>query len=114
MTRQVNEAEVTAKVVARIHEFRTARGLSVEQLAKAAKLSASEKLVIQGEHHVMTVDLLRRIARALKVHPAVLLVAPDEPVAQLFEYLRDLPRDQIQRLAGELISRGIRRTDGAA
>jgi transcriptional regulator with XRE-family HTH domain len=113
MTRQVNEAEVTAIVVARIHEFRTTRGLSVEQLAKAAKLSASEKLVIQGEADVMTVDLLRRIARALKVHPAILLMASDDPHAQLLEYLRELPRAQLQRLSGELISRGIRRTEVA-
>lgn len=108
-------AVLATKVAARIHEFRVARGLSVEELAKAADLSSTELMVIQEGREEITTELVERVARVFNVHPAVLLMCPDEdPMAKLLEQYRDMPKTEFQRIAGELMSRGYRRSKGSA
>lgn len=115
MKEQPNVAALAAKVAARIDEFRRARGLSQEQLAQAAHLSTAEIALLQGGREEITTDLVERIAHVFNVHPAVLLMCPDEdPMAQLLEQYRDVPRLEFQRIAGELMSRGYRRSKGSA
>ncbi len=115
MKEQPNVAVVAAKVAARIEEFRVARGLSLDDLAEAAELSATEILILQEGREEITTDLVERVADVFKVHPAVLLMCPeDDPMAQLLEQYRDFPRDEFQRIAGELMSRGYRRSKGSA
>ena len=106
---------LAAKVAARIQEFRIARGLSFEQLAKAAEMSSTEMETIQTGGAEITTELVERIARVFNVHPAVLLMCPDEdPMAKLLEQYRDVPKAEFQRIAGELMSRGYRRSKGSA
>jgi len=115
MKEQPSVAVLAAKVAARIQEFRVARGLSVEQLAEAAHLSSTELMVIQEGREEITTELVERIARVFNVHPAVLLMCPDEdPMAKLLEQYRDVPKAEFQRIAGELMSRGYRRSKGSA
>ena len=115
MKEQTSVTVLAAKVVARIQEFRLARGLSIEQLAKAAELSSVELLIIQEGREEITTELVERIALVFNVHPAVLLMCPDEdPMAKLLEQYRDVPKAEFQRIAGELMSRGYRRSRGSA
>jgi transcriptional regulator with XRE-family HTH domain len=115
MKEQPSAAVLAAKLVARIHEFRVARRLSVEDLAKAADLSPSELITLQEAREDITTDLVDRIARVFNVHPAVLLMCPDEdPMAKLLEEYRDVPKAEFQQIAGELMSRGYRRSKGSA
>lgn len=115
MKEQSSVAILAAKVAARIEEFRTARGLSVEQLAEAADLSSTELLILQEGREEITTDLVERVARVFGVHPAVLLMCPEEdPMAKLLEQYRDVPKAEFQRIAGELMSRGYRRSKGVA
>jgi len=115
MKEQSSVAVLAAKVAARIQEFRLARGLSIEQLAKAARLSSTELLIIQEGREDITTDLVERIAYVFDVHPAVLLMCPDEdPMAKLLEQHRDVTKAEFQRIAGELMSRGYRRSRGSA
>jgi transcriptional regulator with XRE-family HTH domain len=115
MKEQSNEAGIGAKVSARIRELSAARGLSDEALAKAAGLSRLELKWLEDGSEDMTTDMLDRIAEVFGVHPAVLCMFPDEhALASLLEKLRDLPKDEFQKLAAELISKGFRGTKGAA
>ena len=115
MREQPNVTVLAAKVAARIQDFRVARGLSVKQLAEAADLSSAEIMVIQEGREEITTELVERIARVFNVHPAVLLMCPDEdPMAKLLEQYRDVPKAEFQRIAGELMSRGYRRSKGSA
>ncbi len=115
MKAQTSMTVLAAKVVARIQEFCLARGLSIEQLAKAAELSSVELLIIQEGREEITTELVERIALVFNVHPAVLLMCPDEdPMAKLLEQYRDVPKAEFQRIAGELMSRGYRRSRGSA
>jgi transcriptional regulator with XRE-family HTH domain len=115
MREQPSPAVLAANVAARINEFRVARGLSIDELAKAAALSSAEILVIQEGREEITTELVERIARVFNVHPAVLLMCPDEdPMAKLLEEYRDVPKAEFQRIAGELMSRGYRRSKGSA
>ena len=115
MMKHLNPAIFPAKVAARINEFRVARSLSIEQLTTAANLSPAEVIAIHENHEKVTLDLVERVANAFNVHPAVLLMCPDEdPIAQLLEPYRDLPREEFQRVAGELVSRGYQLSCGSA
>jgi transcriptional regulator with XRE-family HTH domain len=115
MKEQPSVTVLAAKVAARIQEFRIARGLSIEQLAQAADLSSAELLVIEEGREEFTTELVERIATVFGVHPAVLLMCPDEdPMAKLLEEYRDVPKAEFQRIAGELMSRGYRRSKGSA
>ena len=115
MKEQPSVAVLAAKVAARIREFRLARGLSIDQLAEAADLSSAELLIIQEGREEITTELVERIAGVFNVHPAVLLMCPDEdPMAKLLEQYRDVPKAEFQRIAGELMSRGYRRSKGSA
>jgi transcriptional regulator with XRE-family HTH domain len=115
MKEQPSPAVLATKVAARIREFRVARGLSIEELAKAAELSSAELVVIQEGREDITTELVERIARVFNIHPAVLLMCPDEdPMATLLEQYRDVPKAEFQRIAGELMSRGYRRSKGSA
>jgi transcriptional regulator with XRE-family HTH domain len=115
MKEQPSVTVLAAKIAARIREFRVARGLSVDELAKAAALSSTELLIIQEGREEITTDLVERIAEVFNVHPAVLLMCPDEdPMAKLLEQYRDVPKAEFQKIAGELMSRGYRRSKGSA
>ena len=115
MKAQPSLSEIAAKVVARIEEFRIARGLSFEELAKGAGMSSSEITLLQEAREELTTELVERIAYVFNVHPAVLLMCPDEdPMAQLLEQYRDLSKVEFQRIAGDLMSRGYRRSRGPA
>jgi len=115
MAKNVDPIIFAGKVAARINEFCVARTLSMEQLAKAANLTAVEVRAIQEDHEKISIELLKRIARVFDVHPAVLLMCPTEDaIAQVLEPYRDLPKDDFQRIAGELVSRGYRRSGGSA
>ncbi len=106
---------LAAKVSARIREFRAARGISAEVLTQGANLSRAELYLLETESEDMTRDMLNRIAGVFGVHPAVLCMSPDEHViATLLEAQRDLPKDEFQKLAGELVSKGFGRSNGAA
>jgi transcriptional regulator with XRE-family HTH domain len=115
MKAQSEGAELGAKVSARIREFRTARGISEEALAEAAKLSASEmRLLNEGSEEINT-NMVNRIANALGVHSAVLYMFPDEhPLASLLEKFRDLPKDEFKKLAAEIIAKGFHHSKGSA
>ena len=106
---------LAAKVSARIREFCVTRGISANALIHAANLSPMERQLLEAESEDMTRDMLERIAAVLGVHPAVLCMDPNEhALAKLLEAQRDLPKDQFQKLAGELISKGFFRTEGSA
>lgn len=110
-----NVAMLAAKIAARIEEFRAARGLSFAELTRAASMTSEEITTIREGRTEITTDLLTRIAKVLNVHPAVLLMCPDEdPMAQLLEQYRDLPRDEFQRIAADFVVRGYRGTRGSA
>ncbi len=115
MKDQTNVAMLAAKVAARIEEFRAARGLSFAELTRAAAMSSEEIAIIREGRVEITTDLVTRIAKVFNVHPAVLLMCPDEdPMAKLLEQYRDLPRDEFQRIASDFVARGYRGTRGSA
>jgi transcriptional regulator with XRE-family HTH domain len=104
-----------AKVAARIREFRLARNMSVEELAAKSGLSVDEVKIAEEGREEMTVPTVKSIARAFGVHPAVLFMSPeDDPLAQMLEPQRAKPKDELQKLAGEIISRGWRASRGSA
>lgn len=115
MNGPLNVAVLAAKVAARIEEFRIARGLSVDELAAAAGLSPDEQVVIREGHEEITTELVERVARVFNVHPAVLVMCPDEdPLAKYLEQYRDVPKDEFQRIAMDIMVRGYRGTQGTA
>lgn len=115
MKAQSPGAILAAKVSARIREFRAARGISKEALARGANLTPVEQQLLDAESEDMTRGMLERIAAVFGVHPAVLYMAPDEhAIASLLEAQRDLPKDKFQQLASELVSRGFYRSKGKA
>jgi transcriptional regulator with XRE-family HTH domain len=115
MKQASSEVGIGIKVAARIREFSAARGLSDKALAKAAKLSRAEAKWLEDGSDEMTRDMLDRIADVFGVHPAVLCMFPDEhPFASLLEKQRDLPKAEFQKLAAELISKGLRASKGSA
>lgn len=115
MKQQSNGAGIGAKVSARIRELSAARGLSDEALAKAAGLSPLEMTLLDEGSEGITRDMLDRIADVFGVHPAVLCMFPDEhPLASLLEKQRDLPQAEFQKLAAEMISKGLRASKGTA
>jgi len=102
-------------VAARINELRVAKGLSMEQLAKAANLTTAEVRAIQEDHEQVHVELIDRVANALQIHPAVLVMCPgDDPIAHLLEPYRELSKEDFRRIARELEARGFRRSGGGS
>jgi transcriptional regulator with XRE-family HTH domain len=115
MKTQTSGAVFAAKLAARIREFRVARGISEEALARGADLSAREVGLLEAESEDMTLDMLERIAAVFNVHLAVLWMDPNENVfAKFLEGQRDLPKDQFQKFAAELISKGFHHSKGSA
>lgn len=115
MKTQSEGAEFGAKVAARIREFQRARDMSDEALVNAAKLSTDElRWLDEGSEQIHT-GMVERIAIAFQVHPAVLVMFPDEhPLASLLEPFRDLPKDEFQKRAAEAISKGFHHSKGSA
>jgi transcriptional regulator with XRE-family HTH domain len=114
MKAQSDGAGVGAKVSARIREFSAARGLSAEALARAAGLSPTEIRMLEEGSDDITKEMVERIADVFGVHQAALCMFPGEhALANLLERHRDLPKDEFQKLAAELISKGFQRSKGS-
>ena len=112
---QPRGAVLAAHIATRIRELQAKRGVSVEALVHAASLSPSEIELLDAKSELITKDMLNRIAAVFDVHPAALCMNPEEdPLARLLEADRDLPKEQFQKLAVEMISKGFLHSKGAA
>jgi transcriptional regulator with XRE-family HTH domain len=58
----------------RIKELREARGLTLQQVADAARTSLQQIQRMENSHRRLTDEWMRRIAPVLRVHPAELLL----------------------------------------
>lgn len=115
MKQQAPGEALAVKVAARIREFRLARNMSVEELAAKSGLSIQEVTMAEEGREEMTVPVVKAIARAFDVHPAVLLMMPeDDPLAQMLEPHKDKNQEELQKIAIDLIARGWRNSRGSA
>lgn len=68
-------ATLLAQIGGRIRELRTMQGISMEVLAKFAKLNATSLSRIERGHKNLTVETMLRIARALGIDVEELFLA---------------------------------------
>ncbi len=115
MKTQFDGSLLAAHIVTRIREIRTVRGISEEALVEGANLSSTEIQLLETKSALITRDMLNRIAAVFDVHPAALCMDPEQdPLARLLEAQRDLPKDQFQELAADLVSKGFYFSKGSA
>src|SRR5579884_1399832 len=84
-----------------LREARLARGLSVRKLAELVDGTASNILRFETEERRPSPDMVKRLARALKVNASELAALTAGPLPQLSTYLRakyDLPNEAVAEL----------------
>lgn len=96
----------------RIRELRMEAGLSQQALGDAVGVSKVTISDLERGEMQLTVDYMRRLAKALDVEPADLLSRTDNPIAlsrderELIERLRDADpelRDQLRKVADVIL-----------
>ena len=75
MTRsyRIGNIALVERVAARIKQLREKRGMTQEQLAEKVGISRAYLARIETARHNLTVPMLERLAKALRVKPARLL-----------------------------------------
>lgn len=88
---------------AKLREVRTSRGMTQAELARQAEISPTYISEMENADTTPGIDVIERLARALGVSPADLLVAEEaDPLPVL--------RDQARRMVEVVLSKGDRDT----
>ncbi len=70
------ESSIIAVVAVNVRRFRKGLGLSQEELAFEAKLDRTYVSLVERQKRNISISVLARLAKALKVRPAELVEAP--------------------------------------
>lgn len=73
MDRQIVDRKACRKLGEQIREIREKIGLNQEQLAFKAKIDRSYLSNVENGHRNLTITVIVRLAKSLKVHPSELL-----------------------------------------